>query len=230
MFDSTIEQYQTLNSIYFEKISNAFGYEFSKDAFRYRDVETNNIIIPFYMSELVIDFDSSILVDENTLMVTSKTKDKIIEKNSIYRVVNFISTYTCSVKDGIVQGFSESIKELPLDEKLKEYSVSYEHFSSNCIDPGSSKMVLATDVDNAIYICSSVTYPPDDYISWSFEVYSREDNEHYSDESSCSYLNAIERPGIAKCEAEERQKQKEALVPLSQDNGTSSNLELDLAF
>jgi len=229
MSDATVEQYETLNTIYFEKISNTFGYEFAKDAFNYEDSIIDGIIVPFYMTHITSGFSAEV-ISEDTILILSHLNNKVMKDDKgVLRFSEYCTEYTCLFKDGVVQSYISKEIESPSQDILKKYSVSYEHFSSSCVDVGSSKKVLAKNVEDAIIICSMDTSPPDDYLSWSFEVYSLEDDEHYSDESSCSYLNAIERPGIAKCEAEERKKQ-EALVPLSQDNGTSSNLELDLAF
>ena len=107
--------------------------------------------------------------------------------------------YTCSLEEGRVTSVSVEMEEHPLSDN-QEFNVEYEHYSSYCVDPGSTKTVFAQSAERAERIIRHLVCPPDDHLSWDITVYDKDYNVVSEDDSSYSYLNAIERPGIAKAE------------------------------
>jgi len=205
MSEDIIELFEDNRREYFKLVAQEISLELSKKVSGKEDELMEGIKIPFYLD--VIKGRKFMKIEDNVLYVKSITYSDTIKEDDVYISRECFDVYKCYVKDGMVTSYVSDKEYLDINrDELKKYSVSYEYFSSWLVDTGSSKTVWAKNPDEAISVCAMISSGPDENMSWSFSVMD-DDGNFYDDDSSCSYLNAIERPGIAAAEAASHQKE-----------------------
>ena len=187
---------------YFKAISS-INYDIAKKVSGIEDllvtVENKEYKVPFYIFEITENEFKEVKVNDNKLcFITEEHEDAEELENDVLKQVSFCFEYRCSFnKEGIVNFYIE-YKVYSEKEDLKKFYISYEHFSSHAFDAGGTKEVYAKSAEMAEGLVAHMVYPPEDGLSWDMTVYDGDYNVISEDNSSCSYLNAIERPGIAK--------------------------------
>ena len=174
-------------------------YDVAKEISGKEDRTYGSFVVPFWYDYIIDDVE---VISDTQIRVLSR---EYYETNSANNVVIAQKLRNSSILSLWSNGYLDIKKDdqlVPDTETKRLFRVSYEFYGMGIVDSGSYIDVLASNFEESISIASNYLSPPEDGTSWSFESYDIE-NKFYMDEigSPYSYLNAVERPGIAAAEA-----------------------------